>query len=95
MSSKEEVVVVAQDRHGCVPGKVEKGLQKWEKTGGFPGVHDTMHSLNYLPLILRNNMKKREHGCWGAVVVPRSYNRAPFVLYYCTRQHFPQHLSGT
>lgn len=78
VSSKEEVVVVAQDRHGCVPGKVEKGLEKWEKTGDFPGIHDTVHSLNYIPLILRNNMKKRGHRCWGAISCPKVLQWSPF-----------------
>lgn len=30
MGSKEEVVVVAQDGHGHVPGQVEEGLQELE-----------------------------------------------------------------
>lgn len=28
MGSKEEIIVVAQDGHGCVPNKIQEGLMK-------------------------------------------------------------------
>lgn len=61
MSGEEEVVVVAQDGHGCIPGKVEKGL--WRKDGEV-SQQPSRHSC-----LLMGPLNHFFPGYWGAEVL--------------------------
>lgn len=91
MSSKEEVVVVAQDGHGCVPGKVEKGLEMGENWT-FSGIHNMMGLLTIFPSFWGTTWRK---GGIGAISRPKVFQQSPIHVTLLHNAEFPQHLSGS